>query len=191
MSLHSSLNVLVFVDQILQKTMTMKEHKMRCLFALALTLSSSLATAMDSSDTDLVGGEPYSCALQHEQVKVHQNQEAMTCGGNQSCISCFAGPLLSDGVYHGNLMDNNSMNPNEQIFAEISPVAGVALKNTEHGMPWSMFVLCLVPYFVTLVFALPRTYIGSKTYIVSIIHRYSGINTLLLPLGLMVTRLTG
>merc|ERR1712228_540683 len=38
---------------------------------------------------------------------------------------------------------------------------------------------------ITLIFALPRTNIGSKTYIVSVIHRISGINTLLLPLGLM------
>lgn len=68
----------------------------------------------------------------------------------------------------------------------VKPAVPLAL-SSEHanGMPWPVFALCLAPYLVTLVFALPRTHIGSKTYIVSIIHRFSGISTLLLPLGLM------
>jgi len=54
------------------------------------------------------------------------------------------------------------------------------------GMPWSVFFIFMIPYMVTLIFALPRSNIGSKTYIVSIIHRWSGINTLLIPLMLML-----
>eukprot|EP00485_Elphidium_margaritaceum_P007648 CAMPEP_0202697212 /NCGR_PEP_ID=MMETSP1385-20130828/10533_1 /ASSEMBLY_ACC=CAM_ASM_000861 /TAXON_ID=933848 /ORGANISM="Elphidium margaritaceum" /LENGTH=381 /DNA_ID=CAMNT_0049353601 /DNA_START=62 /DNA_END=1207 /DNA_ORIENTATION=- len=52
--------------------------------------------------------------------------------------------------------------------------------------PWMVLLLFLIPYITTLIFALPRTNIGSKTYVVSVIHRLSGINTLMLPLGLML-----
>merc|ERR1719277_780473 len=47
-------------------------------------------------------------------------------------------------------------------------------------MPWTMLCMFLIPYIVTLCFALPRT------YIVSVIHRISGINTLLITLFLML-----
>jgi len=91
--------------------------------------------------------------------------------------SCF--PATYTQPFDGGIVVNTSLD-------EIPISLAVESGNTRDGMPWSVFAVCLVPYVVTLVFALPRTHIGSRTYIVSIIHRYSGIHTLLLPLGLMV-----
>lgn len=81
----------------------------------------------------------------------------------------------------------NEFLPKGVISEELSPEFSAESINDDpaNQMPWSAFIICLIPYIITLIFALPRTNIGSKTYIVSVIHRISGINTLLLPLGLM------
>ena len=158
--------------------------KLDCI-QMILGLLSSFACSMSSDGADLVMDSDYfTCDLQHEQVQMDHYQDVISCGGNQSCASCVAEPILSiDGTHDDQVPYSIPHNDDEEICKEV-PAA--AMDNTTDGMPWSMFAVCLVPYFVTLIFALPRTFIGSRTYIVSIIHRYSGINTLLLPLGLMV-----
>ena len=50
----------------------------------------------------------------------------------------------------------------------------------------TFFYLTLVPYLIILVWSLPLTRIGSWKMITSIIHRFSGILSLLLPMGLFI-----
>ena len=79
--------------------------------------------------------------------------------------------IMDDYNNHRNITNKNDIEINDE---------------DNDGMPWMIFLFFMIPYIVTLIFALPRTNIGSKTYIISIIHRWSGINTLLIPLALML-----
>lgn len=69
-------------------------------------------------------------------------------------------------------------------FNEISNT-DIEPTNSNNNIDW-VFYISLLPYIITLGFALPKTHVGSKTFWISNGHRICGILTLTWPLGLML-----
>jgi len=107
------------------------------------------------------------------------------CGWNSNMPNQYLVDL-NDATNCAPLQTNNTDRTYAALSEHVTMADGTQTSDDANDMPWTVALLFLMPYMVTLIFALPRTNIGSKTYLVSIIHRISGINTLLLPLALII-----